>query len=107
MEETPDHELLWEVDGYLLKTKEKDLWTLHIVCPKCGNNLSIKSMVKDIQVDERGVQTEEFRCTWPGEFTDGGACEFRGALDLPPKDKRITRDNHGVRRIVDAVIKRA
>ena len=42
---------------------------------------------------------------WPAEF--GGACAFAGAFDIPPKDKRITRDQHGIRRVVDAVVKRA
>jgi hypothetical protein len=108
LEETASHELLWEVDGYLIKDGKtgREHWNIHLICPKCRNANTIKSEAKQLQVTAEGLEVEPFRCAWPGEF-GSPECGYRAALVLPPKNKRITHDQHGLQRRVDAMFKQA
>lgn len=108
LEETSSHEFLWELDGYVVRDQVANCerWTIHLVCPQCRNTVTIKSEKKQLQVTREGLEVEEFVCTWPGDF-GSPICGYRAALVLPPADKRITRDQHGIKRRVDAVFRRA
>jgi uncharacterized protein YbaR (Trm112 family) len=108
LEETPNHELLWEMDGYVVRDAVEGVerWTIHIVCPQCRNTLTIKSEKKQLRVSKDGLEVDEFACTWPGDF-GSPTCGYRAALVLPPGDKRVVRDHNGVKRRVDAMFRRA
>lgn len=103
---TPSHEYLWEIDGYCLhdSNEGKDRWTLHIVCPKCRNNLTIESEKKPIEVGHETLSVELFRCSHPAEF--GGQCSFSAAIEPPSGNQKTTRDQHGRRVRVDGVFRR-
>lgn len=108
LDDTPSHEVLWEVDGYVIRDQVDNVehWTIHLICPNCGNTLTIKSEKKQLQVSDEGLEVEEISCPWPGDFGQA-TCTFKAALEKPPANRRIVRDNNGVRRKVDAIFRRA
>jgi len=97
-------EFLWELDGYVIRSPQGDLWTIHLICPKCRNTLTIKSESKAMHVTEEGLEIDEFCCTWPAEF--GGICTMHAALVLPRGGQRTQPTQQGIKR-VDAVFKYA
>jgi len=101
---TSQWEFLWELDGYVIESPQGPLWTIHLVCPKCRNTLTIKSLAKQLQVTPEGLEVEEFQCTWPAEF--GGICTMHAALVLPRGGQCTQPTQQGVKR-VDAVFKYA
>jgi len=90
-------DVVWEVDGY----QTGDLWLLLMICPKCGNNLSIKSDQKPLKVSPDGLEVgDPIRCSHPAEF--GGICPFHVVLERPAKKDRVACVE-GINRHVDAV----
>lgn len=98
---------VWELDGYRLvdEVNHKELWKIHLVCPKCQQLLTIDSEKKAIYVTEDGLEVEEFRCSWAGDF--GGQCTFTAGIVLPGGKDKIVVTEGGHRRRIDGVFKHA
>jgi hypothetical protein len=98
---------IWELDGYMVKdgANNKELWAIHMVCPRCDKTSTIKSEKKAIHVTDAGLEVEPFRCAWPAEF--GGQCAFTAGIVLPGGDDQVVLTRDGVRRRIDGVFKRA
>ena len=92
-------DVVWEADGYLVGEK----WLILMLCPTCGNNLSLKSENKPMKVSPGGLEVgEPIRCSHPAEF--GGVCSFHVMLDRPSNRDRVACVE-GIDRHVDAVMK--
>lgn len=106
LEHSLQTDVLWEIDGYRrVDENGHEHWFLHIVCPRCGQNLALNSEKRDVEVDEKGILADPFRCSWPGEF--GTQCSFRAALVRPRNGESTFPDENGMLRRVDAVFKSA
>jgi hypothetical protein len=91
---------VWEADAYQAGKE----WLINLICPKCHQNITIKSTKKPMQVDEYGLQLgEPIGCPWEGDF--GTMCSFAIMLDTPKQSDRIAQVN-GVQVKIDAVAKR-
>lgn len=78
------NDVVWEADGY----QTGNLWLILMICPKCKNNLSIKSDQKSLKVSPDGLELgEPIRCSHPAEF--GGICTFHVMLERPAKKDRL------------------
>jgi len=88
---------VWEVDGFCVKDQVNNRvhWKLHFLCPICESGLTLDSTKKAMEIhDGRGLEVEEFRCAWKGDF-GSRLCEFRAAIRLPKaKDEAIVRCDH-------------
>jgi hypothetical protein len=104
---TPTHEFLWEIDGYCIKDGKtgRDLWTLHVECPKCRRNLTIECTKKALEIGPDTLSIEPFACTWHGDFGQL-TCGFKAAIEPPKANQKMTVDHNGVKRRVDGVFRR-
>ena len=92
------NDVVWEADGY--QTGEH--WLILMVCPKCKNNLSVKSNQKPMKVSPGGLELgEPIRCSHPVDF---GVCSFHVMLDRPAKKDRVACVG-GIDRHIDAVVR--
>lgn len=104
---TSTHEYVWEIDGYCIKDGDtgRDLWTLHVECPKCRRNLTIECTKKKLEIGSETLAVEPFSCTWHGDF-GSLTCGFRAAIEPPRGNQKTTVTHDGVKRRVDGVFRR-
>jgi hypothetical protein len=84
---------VWEVDGYCIRdeAERKERWRIHFICPHCDRGLTLDSEKKKMDITERGIEVEPFRCSWHGDF---GAllCTFCVGIRLPKsQDEAVVR----------------
>lgn len=105
---TATHEFIWEIDGYCIHDGKtgRDLWTLHIECPKCRQNLTVDCTKKKVEVTSEGLFIEPFACTHHGDFGQI-FCGFRAAIEPPKGSQRFSEDQNGRKIKIDGVFKRA
>jgi len=78
-------------------------WRLHLICPICEKGLTIESEKKAINVSDRGLEVEGFRCRWPGDF-GSPMCKFAAGVRLPRDGERVVPvDNDPRPRRIDGV----
>lgn len=110
LDDADDH--VWEVDGYIQREGDREHWMLLICCPRCHNELSLKSTAKQFEITEGGIETgEPFFCTWPLD-KDGfkGVCTWGAELQRPNKRLVVpVRTVHGelIQIRIDAIIRQA
>lgn len=108
LEEASTEDRVWFIDGYKLVDGNTGQihWKLVLVCPVCDRTLALESQKKPMELDRDGLQVEEFRCTWPGDF-GSPQCNFAAAIVKPPRGKHQFRTSDGVLHRIDGLFRRA
>ena len=86
-------DILWECDGYRAPGEPgaQPHWLIVLICPRCGENLTLNTSKKKVEITPEGLQSEPFRCSHPAEF--GGVCPFTVALEKPKGAERRAQVN--------------
>lgn len=89
------HDTVFEWDGYRVGPSaapdgaaEVD-WSILLVCPKCGRNLKLDSILKHLGVEsgQSGLESEPIQCSYKAEF--GGLCPWRIVLERPGRSDQV------------------